>query len=228
MKLLRFALFLARFLLPAASFSTTPQEDYLNESVSRHDFDQQKWKSLTDGIDYSQKEKPKEQQQAPAARKETTEGMGTFLKFLIIAAGVGLLVFLFLKMATGDDLFRPRNKKLKPAAAEINLEKIEENLHEAELNDPIRKAVAAGDYALAIRLHYLAVLKELSLKKHIRWKRDKTNGEYLRELASSSFFKPFQELTLIFERVWYGKVALEREDYFNLESKFKTALAAVS
>jgi len=220
-------IFLLGFSLSAAAQEyAQPQYEYLEEPVQRKGFDQKKWKSLKEGMDYSsqkKQEKQEKQVQAPSGGF----GLGKVAKFLIIATGIGLLVFLILKMATGDDIFARRNRKLKPATADINLEEIEENLEEAELEDPIRQAAGAGNFALAVRLYYLSILKELSLKKRIRWKRDKTNGEYMRELAGSPLFGQVQEATLIFERVWYGQVELGRDDFLQMENKFKSTVAAV-
>lgn len=220
--------FVALFFSLSAALAqyASPQDDYLQQPVQQKDFDQKKWESLKEGLDYSgtPEQKKKKKAEDPSA---SGSGSGQVAKFLIIAAGIGLLVFLFIKMASGNDLFARRNRKLKPAVADINLEAIEENLEEAELEDPIRQAAAAGNFALAVRLYYLSILKELSLKKHIRWKRDKTNGEYLRELAGSPLFTTVREATLIFERVWYGNVNLEKEDFSKLEVKFRSALTEV-
>ncbi|MBI5916115.1 MAG: DUF4129 domain-containing protein [Bacteroidetes bacterium] len=200
------------------------QDAYLEQTVQPHGFDQKKWKSLKEGMDYSNSGKKKERKKRSGP---TITGMGPFFKYVAVFLAIALLVFLIVKMAGGENLFVPKNRKLKPSVSDIELENIEENLHEAELNDPIRRAAAAGDFPLAVRLHYLAVLKELALKKHIRWKRDKTNGEYLKELAGSPLFGPVREVTLIFERVWYGKTAVTRVDFQELETKFRQTAAAV-
>lgn len=219
-----FLLLFLRSVLPAQYAS--PQDDYLQQRVQRNEFDKKKWESLKEELDYSGKpaQKKKKKTEDPAT---TGAGAGQFAKFLIIAAGIGLLVFLFIKMAAGNDLFARRNRKLKPSVADINLAAIEENLEEARLEDPIRQAVAAGNFPLAVRLYYLSMLKALSLKKLIRWKRDKTNGEYLRELADSPLFSTVQEATQIFERVWYGKVEIDREDFSKLEAKFRSAVEKI-
>lgn len=156
------------------------------------------------------------------------KGLGPILKILAIILLVGALVLLIVKMAGGENLFGPRNSKIKPAVSQAEIDQIEENLHEAELDDPIQRAIAARDFPMAVRLYYLAVLKELALKNHIRWKRDKTNGEYLREMAGSPLFGTVQEVTLAFERVWYGKVELTRPDFDQLEIKLKKAVATAS
>ncbi len=207
-----------------------PTDAYSSNQIERHDFDTKKWEELKAGIDYfgdKQKKKTKKKEEPEAAPAKDDADFAKIFKIVSVVAAIGLLVFLFLKLADGKDLFGPRNSKLKPAVSDAELEKIEENLHEAELDDPIRRAVAAGDYPLAVRLYYLSVLKELANKGHIRWKRDKTNGAYLRELAGSPLFGTVQEVTLAFERVWYGKVALSDADFGQLEAKFKAAARTV-
>lgn len=237
--------------------SESPGQIYSSSQIERHDFDEKKWQSLKEGIDYQGVEKKSKTKNTQRNGKgkglgkgngrgdgdeemEDSEeedvrvpsaginGLGSVFKILGIVVLVGLLVLLIVKMAGGGDLFGPKNSKLKPAVSQAELDKIEENLHEAELLDPIQRAIAAGDYPLAVRLYYLSVLKELSVRNHIRWKRDKTNGAYLRELAGSSFFPTVQEVTLIFERIWYGKVELTKADFDQLEIKMKKAVATVS
>ena len=214
--------------------SSPPSETYAGQKIERHDFDEKKWASLKEGIDYSgPKKKPKKATEKKAEKEvekpnSGIKGLGGFFKILGIIVLVGLLVLLIVKMAGGENLFGPKNSKIKPSISQAEIDNIEENLHEAELTDPIQRAIAAGDYPMAVRLYYLAVLKELSVKNHIRWKRDKTNGEYLRELAGSPLFGTVQEVTLAFERVWYGKVELTRSDFDQLEIKLKKAVATAS
>lgn len=229
----------------------SPSETYAGQPIQRHDFDEKKWESLKKGIDYSGKDRKKKQQKAKGSSKgkgggkkgqtQTEEeddevempsssirGLGQVFKILGIIILVGLLVLFIIKMANGGLLFGPKNSKIKPSVSHSEIDKIEENLHEAELTDPIQRAIAAGDYPMAVRLYYLAVLKELSLKNHIRWKRDKTNGAYLRELAGSPLLPTVQQVTLAFERVWYGKVELTRSDFDQLEIILKKAVATAS
>lgn len=215
----------------------SPNEIYPGNNIQRRDFDEKKWASLKEGIDYSgskKKKKPAEKKSKKKAENEVElpnsgiQGLGGVFKIFGIILLVGLLVLLIVKMAGGENLFGPKNSKIKPAVSQAEMDKIEENLHEAELTDPIQRAIAAGDYPMAVRLYYLAVLKELAAKNHIRWKRDKTNGEYLRELAGSPHFGTVQEVTLAFERVWYGKVELTKPDFDQLEIKFKKAVASAS
>ena len=206
------------------------QEKYLIENIETHRFDDDKYKELTDGVDFSEEAfqpKKKKEKEEEEGTPPNFEGIGALLKFLVIILGVGLLIFLLVRTLGNESLFSPRDKKLKPVA-NTDLEKIEDNLEEAELDDPIRQAIAAGDYPLAVRLYYLAVLKDLSLSKKIKWKKDKTNGEYLRELSGTSIFIEMQKITLVFERIWYGKMELNKEDFLIVEELFLKMIPANS
>lgn len=195
------------------------QEKYLQENIEIHSFDDKKYKELTEGIDFTDEELPEKKENKKEQKTQNFEGIGAFLKFFFIALGIGILIFFLVKTLMNDSLFSPRDKKLKPVT-QVDLEKIENNLEEAELNDPIQRAIAAGDYVLAVRLYYLAVLQDLSLNKKIKWKKDKTNGEYLRELAGTPIFKNAQEITLIFERVWYGQVEINKSEFLEIQKLF--------
>lgn len=108
------------------------------------------------------------------------------------------------------------------------LEHIEQNLHEADIDRFLRQALTAGNYRLAVRLYYLAIIKELSLQSKIEWKRDKTNGAYIREMRKYSTLLPdFQKLTLIFEYVWYSDLPFSSERYDQVQPLFRTYLQQV-
>ena len=91
----------------------------------------------------------------------------------------------------------------------------------------LRQALEKEDYGLAVRLYYLAILKELSLKKAIKWKKDKTNRDYQRELRQTKFAEAFSEVTYIFERAWYGRSQLRESDYKQIEPKFQRFIYAL-
>ena len=203
-----------------------PQEEYLQTNLEQRPFSDERYSKLTEDIDYTEenyeRKKINKKNEAPPVK---FEGLGAVLKFIFILSGIALLAFLLIKALTNENLFSPRDKKLKPATI-IDLEKIEENLEETELQDPLQQAIADGNFPLAVRLYYLAVLKNLSLNKKIKWKKDKTNGEYLRELAGTSIFEEFQKITLVFERIWYGKMELTQADFSEVEKLFLKILPA--
>ena len=135
----------------------------------------------------------------------------------IVIGGVALV--LLLRSLLG--LRQPRNKKVDYTLSAAELETIEENLHEANLEDFIRQAVERQEFALAIRLYYLTVLQNLSWQNAIVWQRDKTNRDYLRELRHSEWLETFHEITDIFERVWYGNRPVPAAEFARLAPKFR-------
>lgn len=149
-------------------------------------------------------------------------GNATLAMQVIIGLLLAVLLFFVLRSLFG--LNNPRNKKINEILSVEELTQLEENLHQANLEDFIRRAIEQGNYTLAMRLYYLAILKELSLQERIEWKRDKTNRDYLREMRSSNIFNDFSDVTTIFERIWYGNIALSQTDFEQIEPQFKTLI----
>ena len=50
-------------------------------------------------------------------------------------------------------------------------------------------------------------------KKWIKWKKDKTNRDYIRELSTTDWHSNFRSVTIMFEKVWYGKKELGGMDF---------------
>jgi hypothetical protein len=213
-------------LLAGALEGSTPEERYLQQPLERRAFDQETWAKTIDGIDYGAMRPAPPETPRPPANEAPPEPPDSnrgelILKILSIIIGtVAIAILLWAALTRGR---QPRNRKL-PAAesgSAIRLEEIEANLLDADLERFIQQALQQGDYALAVRLYYLAILKELSLRKLIAWKKDKTNRQYLQELQASPLAGAFRETTLIFERVWYGNRPLGEGEYRLIEPKFR-------
>lgn len=214
----------------------TPTEQYLESNIEQHQLDRNRWADLTEGVDYTEKQRrQKPAREAPNERTSSQrpsifgEGTGAAIaRFLLITLGA-IAIALLVRSILGYG--KARDKKITRKTEEgIDIQKIEENIHEADLDDYIEQAKANGDFNLAIRLYYLAILKALSLQKDIKWKVDKTNTEYLREMRRHELFTEFGELTHIFERSWYGNHPPNAETFRRLEPNFQqfmSRLAAV-
>ncbi len=225
-RLLFFFFLLLSGAISAAAQNEALQRSYLDTPIKERSFNRRKWESLKKGMDYTQ---PKSDKKREYERDliERGKAIGSIVKYIIFVLAVALIVLLIVQVIRNRQLFGRRNRAIESSVSGIDLEKIEDDLQNADLETPIRQAVTAGNFPLAVRLYYLALLKELSLKKYIRWKRDKTNGEYLRELAGSPLFASVQAATLNFERVWYGKASLNQENFHVLEKQFETTIKTV-
>lgn len=201
--------------------------------VQQREFKKEEWQRATQGIDYSgdviKERKPRAERPQgsnPAPRLPSFGGNAApILKVLIIILLAGVLFFLIRSLL---GLNYPKNKVVKPVLSVAELAQLEENLHQADLDDFIRRALEEGNYALAVRLYYLAILKELSLKNLIIWKKDKTNRDYLREMNQMPIATSFSEITLIFERIWYGNIPLQQREFQQIEPKFKSLIQQIA
>ena len=169
--------------IPLVAFAQKADSSYFEESISTQRFDRETWKSLVEGVDYTEElepEKPKKE------IKSNTDFafLGSIIKFVTIIIGIGLIVFILVKVLSSESLFSKRDRKISGETKIYDLEEIEENLLETKLDASIQKAIQDGNYALAIRLYYLAIIRELSLSEVLIWKKEKTNFQYLRELGN--------------------------------------------
>ena len=84
---------------------------------------------------------------------------------------------------------------------------------------------ARGDYRAALRWAYLALLVALDACGLIHYDQRKTNWEYLRQLErDSALFAPARELTLMFDRKWYGQEDTSAAEYAECERLTQQAL----
>ena len=158
----------------------------------------------------------------PSTPFQIGQGFATFMQVVAILLLIGLVgygAYVILK--------QPRAKKIASDGTEITLENVEHYIHETDLERFLREALANKDYNQAIRLYYLQMIKDLSLKNAIQWSREKTNRQYLREMRQHPLSIDFQRLTQTFERVWYGNSTLTANDYAALEPAYKSFLSSI-
>ncbi|MEO6168258.1 MAG: DUF4129 domain-containing protein, partial [Chitinophagales bacterium] len=96
-----------------------------------------------------------------------------------------------------------------------------------ELDRFLREALEQNDFRLAVRIYYLMAIKELAQRKFIHWKKEKTNFDYLSELGEGTSYHGFKEITLIFERVWYGELAINEQLFAEMSRPFKYFITSV-
>ncbi|MGB1032300.1 MAG: hypothetical protein ACPGWM_06785 [Flavobacteriales bacterium] len=216
--------------LQSSSFQAAAQETISKEN----------WEEALKDIDYgSRKVKEKEVKEEvieDGTKEKNNFDPSSFLnlsifglslaKVLAVLLFLALLVFLVYLIIS---LFLNRDvkfSKINFSDSEMNmvLEDLEENLHESDLEKALRLALEAGNYKAAIRIYYLAVIKDMSLKGLITWKKDKTNYTYVNELFETKWHKDFSTVTLAFERIWYGNIDVDKVSYDQLTPGFQSLL----
>ena len=196
-----------------ASYSV--QKEYLESNIEKTNVDEKAWRKATKGLEYTVPKKRRTRSLAPApSGKLGGDGRVVLTILVIILAGV--LIAFAIAYFTGWVSLGAKEKDGKT----VSIEDIENNIFETDLEAMIRQALSKQDYKLAVRLYFLSILKELSIQKKIRWKKDKTNRAYAFELIGTPMHLPFQKLALIFDRIRYGGEDLDQSSFKGIEPAF--------
>ncbi|MGI9158456.1 MAG: hypothetical protein ACR2K1_01755, partial [Saprospiraceae bacterium] len=163
------------FLLWLTLGAATAQSDLTLRRIEPAD-----WERASKGLDYSKdipkKSPPPTESTEPSGADWTqqTEMLGTLLQILAIAAAVALLGYGIFRM-----LNAPQNKQITRTGEVITLENLEQHLDETDIDPFLQAALKAQNYALAVRLYYLQIIKNLAAGRLLRWSKEKTNRDYL-------------------------------------------------
>jgi hypothetical protein len=188
-----------------------------------YQYEQEDLTDARDGIDYSDevvKEKDKKKEDYSSSDMDFS-GIGDVFGYLLIGVLIALVFVILYFMLGKDNLFKPSSKKIEALDLK-SIEQIEENLEEYDVSYYLQQAIDNNQYRIAIRLHYLLIIKELSAQKFIKWKRDKTNRNYLYETQDYPFAQNFKRSTNIFEKVWYGERNVTEGDFSMIHSHFSS------
>lgn len=203
----------------------------LSQAQEFKSFDREKWQEIKKGINYTGDETVQEEEQekeedndqwsqssGPDFGGSLFSFAGPVFKILIIAVFIVLLVFVISKLI-GNNVWLKKNRKT--TGRQVPIEELEENLLESDLMLWLKKAADEKNYRLALRIYYLMIIKELSVKGLIRWQKEKTNHEYLYEMRGHSSHQQFEELTGIYQLIWYGEKDLGDPYLIKASHKFK-------
>ncbi len=149
-----------------------------------------------------------------------------------------LLVVLLVLLAAGFIFLLYRNWRLAQqtqitvgaaAPPEINLESenvLATQLPENEWLRLAREKMESGDLRLALRALFLATLANLGEKRLLQITRNKSNGDYVREIGwrakdSAELNRGFTEQVRTFDRVWYGWHEVDRDMMENFQTQYE-------
>lgn len=210
--------------------------EYYDEAIEPRSSSDADWEKAVAGLDYStsqprkKKKEPSEPAPVPPGRSLSFGDAGFFqwlFRALLLIGGIAIIVLIVRSMIQMKAV--PKDQRFDTQSIEnLDLQHIEENLHTADLDPLLQRAIAQGNYPLAVRLYYLAMLKKLSEGKFVYWKKDKTNRDYLSELSATPLHQPFREATFAFEWVWYGDAPIGASDFERLQVQFKEFLSLIS
>ena len=142
---------------------------------------------------------------------------GQFIGYVALIILVALALFIIFKVLGLDLAIFSRKSK----SVEVPYSEVEDNIHEINFNEEIDKAIASGNFRLAVRLFYLRILKQLSDANQINWQPEKTNQTYISEITDASRKHTFKNLTDQFEYVWYGEFAINQQQFDQMKTGFE-------
>lgn len=141
----------------------------------------------------------------------------TIAVYAVAIGIIGYILFLVIKNTSLKSKGKIPKSHLPDHATHI------EDIKELEIDRLLREAITAGNYRLVIRIYFLGLLQKLDEDHLIKWKKDKTNRDYLSELFSkTTHFEEVKRLTIAYEQVWYGDHNLPIQTYEQIISSFKT------
>lgn len=143
-------------------------------------------------------------------------------KLFLILLIVGLALFL------GNLLLKNRRKSIVQPVERPNIPDNPVELTQSEFERNLEEALRTENFREAIRLYFVAILKELIQHKLILWKKDKTNHAYRRELKGTAFSVDFSKCAKIYDYVWYGQYELNKQSFSPLEQEMKGMLNQLS
>ena len=137
--------------------------------------------------------------------------------FLIL---IGLIIAYAAVKLLGIDptfgmLYRNRKSDVTLNNAEI------EDISGTDFQAAIKKAYADENYKDVIRYYYLFALNKMDGAEIIRWKKGKTNYEYLYEVNDSEMRENFSSLNYYFEYAVYGEFEVTKSLAESSQSLFE-------
>lgn len=134
------------------------------------------------------------------------------------------LTFIIVLLALLNQLVKGNIKAAftgKTPGRRITFGEEEQALPQEDLDRLLREAVSNKDFDRAVKILYQKSLKKLADAGLISWQPDKTNHEYLTEIASHPVYTSFRELTRYYEYVEYGDFHIQGNVFQSIQQNYK-------
>jgi hypothetical protein len=211
--------------------ATQSSKVYMDQDVEVKKFDEKKWKEVVGDVTFdeeAEKKEFKENENKPENKKDSgspfaaiSPGILKTISFVVIFILFAIILYYVLRNTKVSQPVR----KMKPTDVSAPVE----NIEELDTDDLLKHALSGGDLRLAVRVHYLLLLKKLNEVGLIVWKKDKTNREYLSELyGRNNCYDDVRNLTLAYEFVWYGERSVSSDSFQRLSGEFESVNRQIS
>jgi hypothetical protein len=162
--------------------------------------------------------KPKEE--AKPAKDSWLEQLLTaeLTKVILCCIAVFIVLYVTVKLFLARGVFSTSGKKAPAITVETQKEEMPTSAN--AFTALINAAKVNGDFRSATRWLYLQALMGLREKGVIEFASDKTNRQYLTEMAKAPYHPAFKQLTRQYEYIWYGNFSIAAQQFSQLEQDF--------
>ncbi len=197
-----------------------PDQIYRKDSVDGKALDSTTWRNLTKDLNYGdtlehkkkpdKKTKPKEESKSWSFPSfGFNSGLTKYVLFALVIAAIGFLLYRLI----GSAFFASNTKIGKSQQATFEILHDDEQMMQKDLNNLLEEALQRKDYKTAIRILFIQSLQDLQTYEWIKWRKEKTNRDYLNELIQREAFVPFGSMVLLYEKAWYSEFGATQEDW---------------
>ena len=220
------------FIIPPPK-PTKEQIEYENSDIKPHAFDENNRRALTKDLDYSvdtQQKIKKENKKDTSSwlTPQQTHALLELFKVLFWFIAAGLILFFGYQIANSGRIIFRRSRKITDLNDATAIHIDEEDIQNNDFDVLIRRSIAQKNYVLAVRLYYMAILKELDLKGDIKWQKEKTNSRYLYEMKTHQLVTPFKRCTDLFDTYFYGQRILDENVFTNVQTELESLLKSIT
>ncbi len=191
------------------------QHTYRKDSVDGKALDSVTWKKLTENLSYNDtletKKKEEEVSKSSSWNFPSFSLNSTATKYVLFGLVILALLYLLYRLI-GSAIF-VTDKSIKKEKAIFEILHDDEQMMQKDVNQLLEEALRVNDYKTAIRVLFIQSLQDLQAYQWIAWKKEKTNRDYLNELAQRDAFVPFGSMVLLYEKAWYSEVRSTLEDF---------------
>lgn len=148
-----------------------------------------------------------------------------WLKYISYAIVIAVIVFFIYRLILYA--YAPDNRKVKNNQVQLN-EIEDEPTIESDLDGLLEIALKEKNFKEAIRINYLLSIRKLNEGKIIVYTIDKTNFDYVAEVGGHPVFSTFRDLTLTFERIWFGDAPVDEKNFNQYQLNYTKLTSAIS
>lgn len=183
--------------------------------------DKSLWQELSAELDFTEDSLINKKSREKSIRKLPENN---WLKYIWLILIIGILIVVVI-------LLYPYLRRKWPSDVSAPLFDLhpenEQSLLMSDIQKMLNSALKAQDYQIACRCIYLGVLQNLIQQNLIVYRKDKTNMDYLHEMAGTEVEQSFRALTISFESVWYGGVRADQQKYEEMKELSEAVKEAV-